>query len=247
MTLAPALRIEHLSVAYEDRPVLENVNLELGRGKLIGIVGPNGAGKSTLLKAILGLTPKLLGSIELLGEPLRGADLRLGYVPQRESVDWDFPVTVAEVVAMGTYGRVGWFRRPSAAERARVQRALDQVGLTEFASRQISQLSGGQQQRTFLARALVQDAEVYLLDEPFSGIDATTEEALIEVLLDLRAQGRTLVAVHHDLGTVAKFFDEVVLLHRHVLAFGPPDEVLTPTLLEVAYSSKSTSRSAWGA
>ena len=201
--------------------MLWDVDLQLPEGKLIAIVGPNGAGKSTLLKAILGLVQPITGWVEVFGEPYAQRRSWVGYVPQRESVDWDFPTTALDVVTMGLYGRMGWFRRPAPRHRELALECLEKVGIRDLARRQISQLSGGQQQRVFLARALAQDARLYLMDEPFAGVDATTERAILALLKELRSQGRTVVAVHHDLQTVAEYFDHVVLLNMRLVAEGP--------------------------
>ncbi|GIW11724.1 MAG: manganese ABC transporter ATP-binding protein [Dehalococcoidia bacterium] len=216
-----ALTIEGLTVVYREEPVLDDVTLTLPAGQRIAIVGPNGAGKTTLLKAVQELVPRRSGEVRVFGRPYRDVRQLVGYVPQRTTVDWDFPTDVVDVVTMGTYGRLGWFRRPGQREREDALRALAQVGLTELAHRQIAQLSGGQQQRVFLARALVQDAQLYLMDEPFAGVDAATEQAIVAVLAALQRQGRTVVCVHHDLASVTEYFDWVVLLNVRVVAAGP--------------------------
>jgi manganese/zinc/iron transport system ATP- binding protein len=201
----------------------------------MAIVGPNGAGKTTFIKSILNLIPRAAGEVQFLGQPYASVRSRIGYVPQRGSVDWDFPATVLDVVLMGTYGKLGWIRRPGRAERAQALEALDQLGLVAFADRQISQLSGGQQQRTFLARALVQEADVYLMDEPFQGVDATTERAIIALLRQLRDEGKTVLVVHHDLQTVPEYFDEVFLLNVRRIASGPCAEVFSEENLRETY------------
>lgn len=230
--------ITNLTVAYDLKPVLYEVTLEVPRGKLMAIVGPNGAGKSTLIKAALGLIPMLTGRIEAFGRPFAGHDSRIGYVPQRESVDWDFPVTVFEVAMMGTYSRVGWLRRPSSKEVDIARSALEKVGMLDFKDRQISQLSGGQQQRVFLARALAQQADLYFMDEPFAGVDASTEQAIIQLLRTLREQGKTVVAVHHDLQTVADYFDDVALINLRLMAAGPVETTMTPENLRKTYGGR---------
>ena len=202
----PAIEVSDLTVAYRERPVLWDVDLTVPQGILMAVCGPNGAGKTTMMKAILGLLTPVAGEVRVLGKTYRANRHLVGYVPQRGSVDWDFPTSVLDVVTMGRYGALGWFRRPGQTERRAAQEALHQVGMDDYAERQISQLSGGQQQRVFLARALVQDASVYLMDEPFQGVDATTERAIVELLRTLRAAGKTVVAVHHDLQTVAEYF-----------------------------------------
>ena len=237
---APALEIHDLTVAYHKKPVLWGVDLAVPGGQLVGIVGPNGAGKSTLIKACMGLLPVNSGWVKVFGVPLRHAATRVGYVPQRESVDWDFPVNVMDVVLMGRYGRLGLWRRPGAADRAQARACLDKVGMLPFADRQIANLSGGQQQRVFLARALAQEADLYFMDEPFAGVDAATEAAIIAVLRELRDQGRTLLVVHHDLPTARSYFDRLLLLNMNVVAFGPTAEVFTPELLQKTYGGRLT-------
>ncbi len=237
---AVAVEVHDVTVAYHRKPVLWDVDLLIPSRRLVAIVGPNGAGKSTLLKAILGLVPLASGRIEIFGEPLSRARRRIGYVPQRETVDWDFPVDALGVVLMGRYGRLGWVRRPGREDRRIAMESLEQVGMAEYAYRQISQLSGGQQQRVFLARALAQKAELYFMDEPFAGVDAATEQAMVKVLRELRAAGRTVVAVHHDLQTVAEYFDHVVLLNMRLVAAGPTSEVFTPENLHKTYGGRLT-------
>ncbi len=231
----PALTIEGMTVAYDAHPVLWNVHLSLPRGVIMGIVGPNGAGKSTLLKAALGMIPSLSGRTQVFGKMVSADPSQVGYVPQRSSVDWDFPTTVFDLVMMGTYGRLGWFRRPGAKQKAEARAALEMVEMESQADRQIGELSGGQQQRVFLARAFVQNAPLYFMDEPFAGVDATTERALVTLLHALRDRGKTLLVVHHDLTTVDEYFDEVTLLNRHVIATGPVADVFTRQNLETAY------------
>lgn len=233
-----ALQVKNLSVAYDQKPVLKHVNLTLSEGRLIGIVGPNGAGKSTFIKAVLGLVPKLEGEVMIYGKSYLSQRKQVGYVPQRESVDWDFPTHALDVVMMGRYGHLGWFRRPGAKERVLAMSALEKVGMAEFADRQISQLSGGQQQRVFLARALVQDASIYFMDEPFVGVDAATEKAIISLLTDLKHLGKTVLVVHHDLSTVPEYFDDVVLMNQHVIAAGEVQEVFTKEHLQQTYGGK---------
>jgi manganese/zinc/iron transport system ATP- binding protein len=233
--LPPAVEVSGLTVAYREQPVLWNVDLKIPRGAVMGVVGPNGAGKTTLVRAILGLVRPLAGRVRVLGTSYREARRNVAYVPQRGSVDWDFPSSVLDVTMMGRYGLLGWIRRPGREERARALEALDQVGMTPLAHRQIGQLSGGQQQRVFLARALVQDAQVYFMDEPFQAVDAPTERAIVDVLHRLREDGRTVVVVHHDLQTVQEYFDRVALLNVHLVAAGHVSEVFTARNLRAAY------------
>jgi manganese/zinc/iron transport system ATP- binding protein len=235
-----ALEIHDMTVAYHRRPVLWDVDLAVPEGKLVGIVGPNGAGKTTLIKAALGLVPLASGKVEIYGKPYDEQRHLVGYVPQRESVDWDFPVTVRDVVLMGTYGRLGWFRRPGRKERETADKCLDQVGMRSFAHRQIRQLSGGQQQRVFLARALAEEAKVYFLDEPFAGVDAATEQAIVTLMQELRSAGRTVFVVHHDLQTVREYFDYVILLNMRLVACGPVDTTFTNENLQKTYGGRLT-------
>ncbi len=238
MTSAPPLEIHDMTVAYHRKPVLWDIDLVVPEGKLIGIVGPNGAGKSTLVKAALGLVPLASGKVEFYGRPYTRQRNLVGYVPQRESVDWDFPVTARDVVLMGTYGRLGWLRRPGARERQLAQECLVQVGLEAFGARQIRQLSGGQQQRVFLARALAQDARIYLMDEPFVGVDAATEQAIVGLLRSLRQGGKTVLVVHHTLQTVRDYFDHVILLNMRLVAAGPTETTFTPENLRKTYGGR---------
>jgi manganese/zinc/iron transport system ATP- binding protein len=237
-TSAAAIEISDLTVAYQDKPVLWDVDLTVPPGVLMAIVGPNGAGKTTLIKAVLGLVRAAAGRTLIAGKPYAQQRRLVGYVPQRGSVDWDFPTSVLDVVMMGRYGNLGWFRRPGARERDQALEALAKVKMQDFAQRQISQLSGGQQQRVFLARALVQDAQVYFMDEPFAGVDAVTERAIISLLQELRAAGKTVVVVHHDLQTVPEYFDWVTLLNVRTIASGPVAEVFTEENLRRTYGGR---------
>jgi manganese/zinc/iron transport system ATP- binding protein len=242
MTIAPlpvpALTVQHLTVAYHQAPVLWDVSWTSPASGLVAIVGPNGAGKSTLLKAVLGLVPRLSGEVRVFGLTLDQARRRIGYLPQRASVDWDFPATALQVVAQGRYPRVGWLRPLPRAERERARAALAEVGMAEFADRQIGQLSGGQQQRVFLARALALEADLYLMDEPFAGVDAATERAIVEVLRRLAAEGRTVIAVHHDLATAPQYFEHVLLLNVRVIAAGPMATTFTAETLARTYGGR---------
>lgn len=230
-----ACRTRNLSVAYRAEPVLVGADVTVPVGVVMGIVGPNGAGKSTLIKAMLGLVKPLTGTVEFFGEPLSRVRRRVGYMPQSTSVDWDFPTTVLDVVTMGTYGDLGWLRRPGRAERVRAVAALEQTGIPELAARQIGELSGGQRQRVFLARSLVQAPDLYVMDEPFQGIDAKSQQAIVTVLHALRAQGKTVVIVHHDLATVRDYCDHVTLLNRRVVASGPAAHSFTRENIRTAY------------
>jgi manganese/zinc/iron transport system ATP- binding protein len=234
------LSIHDMTVAYHRKPVLWDVDYDAPEAKLIGIVGPNGAGKSTLIKAVLDLVPKASGRVLIYGKPYRKQRHLVGYVPQRESVDWDFPVSALDVVTMGRYGKIGWFMPVTKHHRQAALAALERVGMADYAKRQISQLSGGQQQRVFLARALVQDAQIYFMDEPFAGVDAATEQAIVRLLHDLRSRGKTCMVVHHDLQTVPEYFDHVVLLNMRVVATGPTEEVFTKENLHKTYGGRLT-------
>lgn len=237
---APPLEVHDLTVAYGANPVLWDVDLKIPEGRLVAIVGPNGAGKSTLLKATVGIVKPLTGRILVYGAPYEKRRSWVGYVPQRESVDWDFPASALDVVLMGLYGRMGWFRRPARHHRDRAMECLARVGIAGLADRQISKLSGGQQQRVFLARALAQDARLYLMDEPFAGVDVATEQAILSFLRALRDEGRTVLAVHHDLQTVSDYFDEVVLLNMRLVAAGPIEKAFTTENLQRTYGGRLT-------
>ncbi len=232
------LSIHDMTVAYHRKPVIWDIDYNAEPGELTAIVGPNGAGKSTLLASVLDLVPRVSGHVQFFGKPYHQQRSRVGYVPQRESVDWDFPVNALDVVAMGLYRQIGWCRRVTKPFRQRAMEALQQVGMEAYARRQISQLSGGQQQRVFLARALVQDADLYLMDEPFAGVDAATERAIIDILHHLRSQGKTALVVHHDLQTVREYFDHVLLLNMRLVAAGPTHEVFTDENLRKTYGGK---------
>jgi manganese/zinc/iron transport system ATP- binding protein len=236
--MPPILDIHDVTVAYHRRPVLWDVDLVIEQPQLAAIVGPNGAGKSTLIKAVLGLVPMASGHVEVFGSPVAQVRGRIGYVPQRESVDWDFPVSVLDVVLMGTYGQLGWMRRPGKAQRDWSRQCLERVGLASYERQQIGQLSGGQQQRVFLARALAQQADIYFMDEPMAGVDAATERTIFEVLQELRTAGKTIVAVHHDLRTVPQYFDFVALLNVRLVAAGPREVVFTPDNLRKTYGGR---------
>lgn len=232
------VKIQNLSVTYRTEPALWNVDLDFPEGKMIAIVGPNGAGKSTLIKAVMGLVPITAGKVSVYGKPYSKNRDKVAYVPQRGSVDWDFPTDALDVVEMGLYGKLGWFHRPNSKTRDLARECLDKVGLSDYADRQIGQLSGGQQQRVFVARALAQDAQIYLMDEPLNGVDAITEETILSILENLRKEGKTIVMVHHDLQTVDKYFDWVVMVNRNLIATGPIKEVFTKANLDRTYQEK---------
>ncbi|KJB87786.1 manganese ABC transporter ATP-binding protein [Paenibacillus sp. E194] len=234
------LRVSGLTVAYQKKPVLRNVSFTIPEGNLIGIIGPNGAGKSTLIKSVLGLIPRVSGEVNIFGKPYSESRKRVGYVPQRESVDWDFPTNALDVVMMGRYGHLGWFKRPGAKEKEIALDCLAKVGMADFADRQISQLSGGQQQRVFLARALAQNADIYFMDEPFVGVDAMTEKAIITLLNELKRQGKTVLVVHHDLATVKEYFDWVMLLNVELVACGETEKIFNTSMLQQTYGGRLT-------
>lgn len=235
---SPILEIHDLTVSYDQSPVLWNVDLSLPAGKLIGILGPNGAGKSTLIKAIMGLVPTTGGYIKVFDRELNDVRSRISYVPQRESVDWNFPASVLDVVMMGTYGKLGLFRRPGKKEKQIAMDCLEKVGMQGFVNRQISELSGGQQQRVFIARALAQEADLYLMDEPFAGVDMATETAIFQLLQEMTAAGKTVIVVHHDIHSAMNYFDWIIMLNLHLVASGPKSEVVTEDLLRKTYGGK---------
>jgi manganese/zinc/iron transport system ATP- binding protein len=232
--------IHDLTVAYHRKPVLWDVDLDIPEGKLVAIVGPNGAGKSTLIKAVLDIVPRASGDVLLYGKPFKKQRKLVAYVPQRESVDWDFPIDALGVVLMGRYGKIGWCKPITRKDRNLAIEALERVGMAEYAHRQINQLSGGQQQRVFLARALAQDSTIYFMDEPFASVDAATEKAIVQVLADLRSNGKTVIVVHHDLQTVTEYFDHVIMLNMRVVAHGPVKEVFTDENLKKTYGGRLT-------
>lgn len=234
----PPVEVHDLTVAYRKKPVLWDIDFSLPEAKLIGLVGPNGAGKSTLIKAIMGLLPVMSGYIKIYGQSLQKQRHLVAYVPQKESVDWDFPTDALDVVTMGRYGKLSLLGRPSRQDREIAMESLRRLGMADFAHRQINQLSGGQQQRVFLARALTQDAQIYLMDEPFAGVDAATEAAIIELLKELKDRGKTVFVVHHDLHTVPQYFDWLMLLNLSMIAFGPTAEVFNDESLQLAYGGK---------
>ena len=233
-----ALDLKGLTVSYGEKPTVFSVDAAFPKHQMSAIIGPNGAGKSTLLKAVLGIVPRLSGQVLVSGQPIETARSRIAYVPQRASVDWDFPTSALDVVQMGLYRQVGLLGRLGGAAKAAALESLDQVGMADFADRQIGQLSGGQQQRVFLARALAQDAELYLLDEPFAGVDAATERAIIDVLKHLKNAGKSVVAVHHDLSTVRDYFDHVMMLNVRRIAEGSVADAFTPENLQATYGGR---------
>ena len=232
--------VHDLTVAYHRKPVLWDIDLDIPEGKLIAIIGPNGAGKSTLIKAVMDIVPKASGRVMIYGKPFKRQRKIVAYVPQRESVDWDFPIDALGVVMMGRYGTIGWCKPLRKRDREKALDALGRVGMADYATRQISQLSGGQQQRVFLARALAQESQIYFMDEPFASVDAATERAIVQVLADLRSAGKTIIVVHHDLQTVRDYFDHVILLNMRVVAHGPVDDVFTEENLKKTYGGRLT-------
>lgn len=240
VSIQPALEIHDLTVAFDRKPVLWSIDLTIPQGKLVGIIGPNGAGKSTLIKSVMGLLPLSSGFAKVFDKPLNEVRNQISYVPQRESVDWDFPASVMDVVLMGRYSKLGLFKRPRKADRDVAMDCLKKVGMEAFSNRQISQLSGGQQQRTFLARALAQQADLYFMDEPFAGVDAATEKAIIDLLQEMTAANKTVIVVHHDLQSVTQYFDWVILLNTRLVASGPTKTTFTQANLQETYGGKLT-------
>jgi len=236
--MIPAIEIHDLTVSYQKKPVLWGIDCEIPEGEMTAIIGPNGAGKSTLIKSMLGLIPHASGYALFWGKSITETRSKISYMPQRESVDWDFPINVEQVVMMGRNQSIGLFKKPRAADHALVSQALRQVGLESFSKRQISELSGGQQQRVFLARALVQDADLYIMDEPFAGVDIGTEEMIMNVLHSMKSAGKTIVAIHHDLLSVSQHFDNALLLNLRKIAFGKTSEVLKDPILQETYGGK---------
>ncbi len=234
----PAISVKNLTVSYGPKPALLDVSLDIPKGLLVGVIGPNGAGKSTFIKTILGFVRQDVGHVQINGVEARKAKGLVAYVPQRGAVDWDFPVSVEEVALMGRYGQIPWHGRPSAEDRRIVAECLEMVRMSDFRGRQIGQLSGGQQQRVFMARALAQGSEILLLDEPFAGVDAATERAILEVLERAKTVGRTLVVVHHDLATASEYFDRLILIKQRMYAYGPPAAVLREDLLNEVYEGR---------
>jgi manganese transport system ATP-binding protein len=235
--MGKALSIKDLYVSYQGNQVIQDISFEVDKGKLVGIIGPNGAGKSTLMKAILELIPRDKGSIEIYGQSIRKYRKFVAYVPQRSDIDWDFPITVLDVVLLGTYPVLGFFKKPKKQDREWAVECLKKVGMESFKNRQIGELSGGQQQRVFLARALAQNTEVLFLDEPFVGIDVTSEETIIKILKELRNSGKTIIVVHHDLSKAELYFDELLLLNKNLVDYGKVNDVLNPNVISKAYTN----------
>lgn len=231
------IKVENLHVSYYDHEVLKDINFEFPAGSLIGIIGPNGAGKSTMIKAILGLIPYDKGTVKVKGEDVDKHRKKIAYVPQRNDLDWDFPINVFDTVLMGTYPQLGLIRRPKERERKLAEESLRRVGMYEYRNQQIGELSGGQQQRVFVARALAQEADIFFLDEPFVGIDVASEKTIVSILKELRNEGKTVFVVHHDLSKVADYFDDLILLNRELLGSGPVEEVFQEEIMSKAYNT----------
>ncbi len=234
------IQVHDLTVSYQRKPVLYGVDLEIEAGSLVGVIGPNGAGKSTLIKSIMNMVRPNGGFVKILGKSPKAGTKHIGYVPQRESVDWEFPVTVMDVVLMGRYGHLGWFGRISKADKKMAHECLEKVDMLSYGNRQIGNLSGGQQQRVFLARALAQESSIYLMDEPFVGVDAVTEKTIVSILKSMQQSGKTLVIVHHDLATAKNYFDHLLLLNMRKIAYGPTPKVFTEELLQKTYGGRLT-------
>ncbi|HLR09440.1 MAG TPA: metal ABC transporter ATP-binding protein [Bacillota bacterium] len=235
-----SISVQHLSVSYHGKEAIRDITFSVKNGKLVGIIGPNGAGKSTLMKAILGLIPKDTGSITFNGRKLKNVQKKIAYVPQRNMIDWDFPITVRDVVVMGTYPRLGIFHHPRRSEKQLAEQCLEQVGMKNYSKRQIGELSGGQQQRVFLARALAQGADYFFLDEPFVGIDMSSEKTIISILKQIRDMGKTVFVVHHDLTKVEDYFDDLILLNKELIETGPVRTVLKPDVIARAYQTQTS-------
>ena len=238
-----SVETHNLTVIYDKKPAIWNIDFTLPTGKIIGIMGPNGSGKSTLLKAIMDIVEPNMGYVKLMDKPLDDVRDKVSYVPQRLSVDWDFPASVYDVVAMGRYAKRGMFKKLSSDDKKNIDESLEMVNMSAFQNRQISQLSGGQQQRVFLARALAQDADIYLMDEPFVGVDAATEQAIITLLKNMRDQGKTLLVVHHDLHTAQEYFEHMILLNTRLVAEGPTEEIFNEKILTETYGGTLTTLS----
>lgn len=235
--MSKTIDVKNLSVSYSGKRAISNVSFSLESGKLIGIIGPNGAGKSTLVKGMLNLVPKDSGEVQIYGQSLDSMRQEIAYIPQRAEIDWDFPILVRDTVLLGTYPKLGLFKRPGAKEKARAMEALTKVGMEDFADKQIGQLSGGQQQRVFVARSLAQDAEIFFMDEPFVGVDINSEEIIIKVLKELRDQGKTIFVIHHDLTKVEDYFDDVILINKELMGAAPVKEIVTPELMERTFEA----------
>lgn len=236
--MTTALNVTNLYVSYNGNEALSNVSFKVNQGSLVGIIGPNGAGKSTLLKVLLDLIKKDTGKIEILGKPIKEMKTRVAYVPQRSHIDWDFPITVMDTVLIGTYPNLGLFKRPKREQKEWAIECLKKVGMSEYANRQIGELSGGQQQRVFLARALAQKPDMYFLDEPFVGVDVTSEEKIVSILKELRDSGKTVVVVHHDLSKASDYFNELILLNKELIEHGLVEKVFQPAVLNKAYTNQ---------
>lgn len=234
---SPFIQVSQLNVSYNGRPAVKNVSFNVETGNLIGIIGPNGAGKSTLMKAILGLIPKDRGSVNFNNQSLKEVQKDIAYVPQRNNIDWDFPIIVQDTVLLGTYPKLGLFHRPKKKDKKRAMHCLEKVGMTEFAKSQIGELSGGQQQRVFLARSLAQESEYFFLDEPFVGIDVSSEQVIIDILKELKKEGKTIFVVHHDLSKVEAYFDELILINKELVGSGSVSDVFRPEKIQKAYET----------
>lgn len=238
--MTSAIEINNLTVSYDKHPVIRAINVSINPKQIVGVIGPNGAGKSTLLKAIMGLMPLDSGNISLFGKPISEARHTIAYVPQRSEIDWDFPVIVRDVVMMGRYKHIGLFKRPKKEEHEIVEKSLRELGMQDFANRQINELSGGQQQRVFLARALAQQTDILMLDEPFVGVDAATENSIWEMMHKLKTQGKTIIVVNHDLTNMVKRYDNLLLINQRLVAYGKPSEVFKPEIINKAYGGRLT-------
>ncbi len=235
--MSKTIDVKNVSVSYTDKKVIQDISFSLDSGRMIGIIGPNGAGKSTLVKAMLDLVPKDTGEVEIFGKSLDEMRKKIAYIPQRADIDWDFPILVKDTVLLGTYPKLGLFKRPGAEDKKKALESLEKVGMGEFADKQIGELSGGQQQRVFVARSLAQDADIFFLDEPFVGVDVKSEEIIINILKELRDEGKTILVIHHDLTKVEVYFDDIILVNNYLFGAGPVEEVVTPDLMEAAFEA----------
>jgi len=234
------ISVKNLTVSYQKKPAIKSINLKISEGSIVGIIGPNGAGKSTLIKAILGLLPYDTGEVKIFGKNLDESRKKISYIPQREQFDWDFPINVEDVVMMGRYSHLGMFSFPGKKDKEIVQEKIQKVGMQDFRTRQIRNLSGGQQQRIFLARALAQESDIYLMDEPFVGVDAKTERTIFDLMNELREEKKTILVVHHDLGKVTEYFDKLILINQTLVAYGDTDLVFNKELISKTYGGRLT-------
>ncbi len=235
-----AITVKNLTISYHKKPAIKGINLSIEQGNVIGIIGPNGAGKSTLLKGILGLLPFDSGDVKIFGRDISELRKRISYIPQREQFDWDFPINVEDVVMMGRYAHLPVIGFPKTQDKEIVEQVLQKVGMNKYSDRQIRNLSGGQQQRIFLARALAQQSDIYFLDEPFVGVDAKTEQAIFNLMKELKDEGKTILVVHHDLGKVLEYFDKLIMINQTLVAYGDAKKIFTTDIIHKTYGGRLT-------